>query len=199
MTREPDRPADSPATLDDDQLAALVRAGVEDWRLPPQRLDQPTWRDRVDARGTGRRRGWFARLAGPVGAAVLGHGRRRVRRGVADVAAIERSDRRSVADGGRRVVDFGRGLAERVAESSGTSRHRGPARPAGQRRPARSVSGDGPIGRDVSARRSVDGNARTGVRRHIRRPADDAGSSVRWLGLHLYRTGRRRAAGAGSS
>ena len=71
MTREPDRPADSPATLDDDQLAALVRAGVEDWRLPPQRLDQPTWRDRVGARGTMRRRGWFARLAVPVGAAVL--------------------------------------------------------------------------------------------------------------------------------
>jgi len=71
MTREPDRPAGSPATLDDDQLAALVRAGVEEWRLPPQRLDQPTWRDRVGARGTGRRRRWFARLAGPLAAAVL--------------------------------------------------------------------------------------------------------------------------------
>ena len=41
MTREPDRPADSHATLDDDRLPALVRAGVEeDWRLPPQRLDR---------------------------------------------------------------------------------------------------------------------------------------------------------------
>ena len=71
MTREPDRPTDSPATIDDDQLGALVRAGVEDWRLPPQRLDQPTWRDRVGAQDTVRRRGWFARLAAPVGAAVL--------------------------------------------------------------------------------------------------------------------------------
>ncbi len=71
MTREPDRPAGSPAPLDDDQLAAHVRAGVEDWLLPPQRLDQPTWRDRVGGRAAGRRRGWLARLAGPVGAAVL--------------------------------------------------------------------------------------------------------------------------------
>ena len=70
MTRQPDRSADSPATLDDDQLAALVRAGVEDGAAP-QRLDQPTWRDRVGARGPGRRRGWLARLAAPVGAAVL--------------------------------------------------------------------------------------------------------------------------------
>ena len=71
MTREPDRPAVGPAALDDDQLGALVRASVEDWRLPPQRLDQPTWRDRVGARDTGRRRGWFARAAGPAAAAVL--------------------------------------------------------------------------------------------------------------------------------
>jgi len=71
MTRETDRPAGSPPTVDDDQLAALVRTTVDDWRLPPQRLDQPTWRDRVGGGGTGRRRGWFARLAGPAGAAVL--------------------------------------------------------------------------------------------------------------------------------
>ena len=71
MNRETERPAGSPPAIDDDQLATLVRASVDDWRMPPQRLDQPTWRDRVGGRGAPRRRGWLVRLAGPAGAAVV--------------------------------------------------------------------------------------------------------------------------------
>lgn len=46
--------------IDDKTLGALVRDVADDWRMPPQRLDSPTWRDRV---GTGPRRPWLGRLA----------------------------------------------------------------------------------------------------------------------------------------
>ena len=46
--------------VDDVTLAALVRDVADDWRMPPQRLDSPTWRDRV---GTRPRRLWLGRLA----------------------------------------------------------------------------------------------------------------------------------------
>ncbi len=72
MTRETDRPTSTPAGPEDETLATLVRAVVDDWHLPPQRLDQPTWRDRIGDRRRGRRRGWFARLAGPAAAAIVG-------------------------------------------------------------------------------------------------------------------------------
>ena len=39
---------DSASPPDDAELGALVRAVAEDWHRPPQRLDQPTWRERVD-------------------------------------------------------------------------------------------------------------------------------------------------------
>ena len=62
---------DIPAqSLDDEQLGALVRGVAEDWRMPPQRLDQPTWRDRTRT-GAARRRPRLARLAGPVLAALV--------------------------------------------------------------------------------------------------------------------------------
>jgi hypothetical protein len=68
----PTRPAKAPTAPDDEQLGALVRATAEDWRLPPQRLDQPTWRDRVGGRSKRRRGGWFTRIAAPATAAVVG-------------------------------------------------------------------------------------------------------------------------------
>jgi hypothetical protein len=71
MNPDPDGPTRRSMGPDDEQLGALVRTLAEEWRLPPQRLDQPTWRDRVAAR-PGRRRGWFARLARPAVAAVVG-------------------------------------------------------------------------------------------------------------------------------
>jgi len=69
MDREPS-PHESPSGWSDDaQLGALVRAVADDWRQPPQRLGQLTWRDRIEAnrrtcgsRSDGRR--WFGRLAG---------------------------------------------------------------------------------------------------------------------------------------
>ena len=52
---------------DDAELGALVRAVAEDWHRPPQRLDQPTWRERVDVSRRGLRRlggrRWIGRLA----------------------------------------------------------------------------------------------------------------------------------------
>ena len=45
---EPDRPnAPDRDPLDDAALAALVRDVADDWQMPPQRLDEVTWRDRV--------------------------------------------------------------------------------------------------------------------------------------------------------
>ena len=197
MTREPDRPADSPATLDDDQLAALVRAGAEDWRLPPQRLDQPTWRDRVGAparagAGAGSP-GWPRRRRGRC----PGHGPRRVRRRVADLAALEHSDRCGIAD----------------------------ARPAGRRLRARPRRGTVPVARSLRRHRvcpSCRSMAPCPILRVMVRsdatyrlvdlstgklgpasvgtyagPADDAAPSVRWLGLHLHGLDAPSSGGSG--
>jgi hypothetical protein len=64
-------PADLPPTPPDPELGSLVRAVADDWRMPPQRLDQPTWRDRVgrETQG-GHRRRWVARVAVPATAAI---------------------------------------------------------------------------------------------------------------------------------
>ncbi|MFL5707786.1 MAG: hypothetical protein ACJ77Y_02190, partial [Chloroflexota bacterium] len=70
MDPTPDRPGAS-STSDDEALGLRIRSAVDGWRLPPQRLDEPTWRDRVGGRGGARRRGWWARLAGPAVAAVV--------------------------------------------------------------------------------------------------------------------------------
>jgi hypothetical protein len=71
MTRDFDPPTRGPADPDDDPIARLVRVVADDWRMPPQRLDQPTWRDRVgEARGRGSR-SWLVRLAGPAFAAIV--------------------------------------------------------------------------------------------------------------------------------
>ena len=50
----------APRPLDDASLAAIVHDLADDWRMPPQRLDEVTWRDRVgrsygssDSRGSG--------------------------------------------------------------------------------------------------------------------------------------------------
>jgi hypothetical protein len=61
-------PREDPSTPPDDaELGALVRAVAEDWQRPPQRLDQPTWRERVDvSRRASRRSGgrrWIGRVA----------------------------------------------------------------------------------------------------------------------------------------
>lgn len=70
MNRGPDHDGSGqpPTTTDDERLAALVRTTVDGWALPPQRLDQPTWRDQVDQRAG---RGWLARLAAPAGTALV--------------------------------------------------------------------------------------------------------------------------------
>ncbi len=53
--------------IDETTLTRLVRDVADEWRLPPQRLDMPTWRDRVAPRargGTARGRAWLGRLTG---------------------------------------------------------------------------------------------------------------------------------------
>lgn len=62
---------DRPATPDDAQLGVLVRAVADDWHRPPQRLDQATWRERVEG---GRH---AVRGAGPAVAAGSGGSLRR--------------------------------------------------------------------------------------------------------------------------
>jgi hypothetical protein len=58
----PKRTADPTAAepIDDETLAAIIRDVADDWQMPPQRLDSPTWRDRI---GTRARRPWLGRLA----------------------------------------------------------------------------------------------------------------------------------------
>ena len=80
MTRDtpmdPGRPdASERASFDDAALAALVRDVADTWSLPPQRLDVPTWRDRVSrgnraaVGGLGAR--WNGRLRGVAAVAVI--------------------------------------------------------------------------------------------------------------------------------
>lgn len=70
MNTDLNRPARPDRELDDQQLGTLVRTVADDWRMPPQRLDQPTWRDRTAAERI-RRRPLVARLAGPASAALV--------------------------------------------------------------------------------------------------------------------------------
>jgi hypothetical protein len=72
MNPDRDRSIQGPTPPDDEQLGALVRSIADDWRMPPQRLDQPTWRDRMDTRTKRPRRGWIVRLVAPATAAVAG-------------------------------------------------------------------------------------------------------------------------------
>jgi hypothetical protein len=70
------RPASMPAEpIDESTVAALVRDVADGWRMPPRRLDEPTWRDRVGAQGSrqpaDRRRAWPGRLAGAATMAVV--------------------------------------------------------------------------------------------------------------------------------
>jgi hypothetical protein len=69
MTRDPDRSNPTPAP-DDERLAQLVRSAAEAWAMPPQRLDQPTWRDRVGVRAGRQRRSLLGRAAAPLTAAI---------------------------------------------------------------------------------------------------------------------------------
>ncbi len=74
MTRDHDpapRPAGPAEPLDDLALARLVRDVAEGWSMPPRRLDQPSWHDRVVLGRGGTRRGWLRRLAPAATLAVI--------------------------------------------------------------------------------------------------------------------------------
>jgi len=61
--------------IDDDDVARLVREVADEWTMPPVRLDQPAWRDRVRtprARRVAGMRTWLGRLGqAATGAVVL--------------------------------------------------------------------------------------------------------------------------------
>ena len=68
-----DRRAMGPDAPDDSDLAELVRALAEDWKMPPQRLGEPTWRDRVRPGrmgGAGPSLRWAGRVTRAAGIAV---------------------------------------------------------------------------------------------------------------------------------
>jgi hypothetical protein len=75
MDRDPASQDDRPTTYDDARIGTIVRAVADEWRRPPQRLDQPTWRERVASEPRWSRRsggrGWFGRLAGAATLAVV--------------------------------------------------------------------------------------------------------------------------------
>ena len=64
MNPDPDSTKTPGVRLEDELLGALVRGVAEEWRMPPQRLDLPTWRERARSDGA-RRRSRLARLAVP--------------------------------------------------------------------------------------------------------------------------------------
>ncbi len=59
MSEQTGTPPDVPR---DEEIARLVRDVAEPWTMPPQRLGEATWRDRVDARRSSRSRGWLTRF-----------------------------------------------------------------------------------------------------------------------------------------
>jgi hypothetical protein len=73
-----DRPDDQgstrPPVPDDEELAALVRDLTRDWTMPPQRLGEPGWRERVHPAAVGRRGSpvrWAVRATRALGAALV--------------------------------------------------------------------------------------------------------------------------------
>ena len=66
-------PSSGGQRLDDAAIGRMVRDVAEGWTMPPVRLDQPGWRDRVRSprvRRAAAIRGWTGRLAQAAGAAV---------------------------------------------------------------------------------------------------------------------------------
>ena len=102
MTRDQIGSDQPPATTDDDRLAGLVRATAADWTLPPQRLDQTTWRDRVADDGTAPTGRSAASPRGSRAGRGRDHGRRRLRRCLAGWASACRGHRR-LAQPDRRI------------------------------------------------------------------------------------------------
>ena len=70
MNPDVDRPDIPKRNLDDEQLGVFVRSVADEWRMPPQRLDQPTWPYRIRP-GQLRGRPWLVRLAGPAFSALV--------------------------------------------------------------------------------------------------------------------------------
>jgi hypothetical protein len=70
---DPRRPsATDRAPLDDAALAVLVRDVADEWSMPPQRLDQLTWRERVERKNRWGRAGFGLRWTRPLlGAAAV--------------------------------------------------------------------------------------------------------------------------------
>ena len=165
----PPEPVTARDPLDDAALAALVRDVADDWHMPPQRLDEVTWRDRVGSRTSRRRwrRSWC-----PLDAAPLRGGGDRGRR---DRLALVRG---RLAD--RAAGDHGRRSAPPAARSPARVAARAPApgpEPVAERgRCCRSSSLNGDLPtprrswsgrRTVRRRRPRDGHARPeGHRRH---------------------------------
>ena len=72
MTRDPES-SRTTHPIDDDDVARLVREVAEGWVMPPVRLDQPSWRDRVRSPRELRAaslKGWFGRLGQAATAAI---------------------------------------------------------------------------------------------------------------------------------
>ena len=57
-----ERPGTTAGAPRDEEIARIVRDVADAWTMPPQRLGERTWRDRVDARRSRRARGWMARF-----------------------------------------------------------------------------------------------------------------------------------------
>jgi hypothetical protein len=58
---DPNRPTPAaPKPMDDASIATIVRDVADAWQMPPQRLDEVTWRDRVDRPGRWSRSGGAA-------------------------------------------------------------------------------------------------------------------------------------------
>lgn len=64
----------NPHPIDDDEVARLVREAAEGWVMPPVRLDQPSWRERIRSpreRRVASLNGWFGRIGQAATAALV--------------------------------------------------------------------------------------------------------------------------------
>lgn len=74
MTRDPESDTTATHPIDDDDVARLVREVAEAWVMPPVRLDQPSWRERIRSPRELRAaslKGWFGRLGQAATAALV--------------------------------------------------------------------------------------------------------------------------------
>ena len=110
--RDGSTPTASPGP-DDERIAGLIRTVADDWKMPPHRLGDSTWRDRTGRR-TSHRPGRAERVLGPLAAALVAS----VVLAVAAVFLTAPREDRGVASGPSATAPSGSGQGSRPPASA---------------------------------------------------------------------------------